>query len=155
MEKVKLIFTEHLYLWGIALAPGLAKIFCRRPDMFLTLQTRVSCYNYSKYPTWEHSSSELSKIWTCPVYQLLYCTVRFKMFYLLSLFLKYYLCEKYYKPITVQYHIADRVSWISRLTLFDIQTNWTFEHSLRTKPVRMRISALDYATVLPEAIDNI
>ena len=31
----------------------------------------------------------------------------------------YYLCEKYYKPITVQYYIADCVSWIPRLTLLD------------------------------------
>ena len=29
----------------------------------------------------------------------------------------YYLCEKYYKPITVQYYIADCVSWVPRLTL--------------------------------------
>ena len=35
----------------------------------------------------------------------------------------YYLCEKYYKPITVQYYIADCVSWVSRLTLLDLLTN--------------------------------
>ena len=29
----------------------------------------------------------------------------------------YYLCEKYYKPITVQYYIADCVSWVPRLTV--------------------------------------
>ena len=30
----------------------------------------------------------------------------------------YYLCEKYYKPITVQYYmLADYVSWVPRLTL--------------------------------------
>ena len=34
----------------------------------------------------------------------------------------YYLCEKYYKPITVQYYIADCVSWVPRLTLLDLQT---------------------------------
>ena len=33
----------------------------------------------------------------------------------------YYLCEKYYKPITVQYYIADCVSWVRRLTLLDLQ----------------------------------
>ena len=32
----------------------------------------------------------------------------------------YYLCEKYYKPITVQYYIADCVSWVPRLTLLDL-----------------------------------
>ena len=35
-----------------------------------------------------------------------YCTVRLKMFYLGGLFtFMYYLCEKYYKLITVQYYI--------------------------------------------------
>ena len=34
----------------------------------------------------------------------------------------YYLCEKYYKPITVRYSIADCVSWVPRLTLLDLQT---------------------------------
>ena len=28
----------------------------------------------------------------------------------------YHLCEKYYKPITVQYYIANCVSWVLRLT---------------------------------------
>ena len=37
----------------------------------------------------------------------------------------YYLCEKYYEPIPVQYHLANCVSWIPRLTLLDLQTNWT------------------------------
>ena len=37
----------------------------------------------------------------------------------------YYLCEKYYKPITVQYYIADCVSWVPRLTLLDLRKNWT------------------------------
>ena len=32
----------------------------------------------------------------------------------------YYLCEKYYKPITVQYYIADCVSRVPRLTLLDL-----------------------------------
>ena len=29
----------------------------------------------------------------------------------------YYLCEKYYKPITLQYYTADCVSWVPRLTV--------------------------------------
>ena len=32
----------------------------------------------------------------------------------------YYLCEKYYKPITVWYHEADCVSQVPRLTLLDL-----------------------------------
>ena len=76
-----------------------------------------------------------------PVCQLLYCTtVLFKVLYCKTknvffifcvyLFFTYYLCEKYYKPITVQYYIDDCVSWVPRLTLLDLQTNWTYEHAL-------------------------
>ena len=32
----------------------------------------------------------------------------------------YYLCEKYYQPITVQYYIVDCVGWVPRLTLLDL-----------------------------------
>ena len=32
----------------------------------------------------------------------------------------YYLCEKYYKPITVQYYVADCIRWVPRLTLLDL-----------------------------------
>ena len=44
----------------------------------------------------------------------------------------YYLCEKYYEPTTVQYHIADCVSWVPRLTLLELRTNWTYICALRT-----------------------
>ena len=59
-----------------------------------------------------------------PAVVLYYCTiqgtVRLKSFtFCVCLFFMYYLCEKYYKPITVQYYIADCVSWIPRLTLLD------------------------------------
>ena len=37
--------------------------------------------------------------------------------------------DRYYKPVTVQFNIADYVSWILRLTLLDIGTNWTYLHS--------------------------
>ena len=60
-----------------------------------------------------------------------HCTVRFKMFYLfLWVFKVYSLCEKYYKPITAQYYIANCVRWVPRLTLLDLGTNWTYEHAL-------------------------
>ena len=54
-----------------------------------------------------------------------------------------YLCEKYYKPITVglygtvQYYIADCVSWVPRLILLDLRTNWTYERTLRMELIRM------------------
>ena len=38
------------------------------------------------------------------------------------LFFMYCLCEKYYKPITIQYYIADCVSCAPRLTLLDLRT---------------------------------
>ena len=53
------------------------------------------------------------------------------------LFFMYYLCEKYYKPITVQYYVADCVSWLPRLTLLDLRTNLTYEHALGTELVLM------------------
>ena len=40
-----------------------------------------------------------------------------------SLFFVYYLCEKHWKSITVQYHTADRVSWVPKLSLFDLWTH--------------------------------
>ena len=50
------------------------------------------------------------------------CTLRLEMFYFYVLFfLMIYLCEKYCKPITVQYYIADCVSWVPRVTSLDLQ----------------------------------
>ena len=57
-------------------------------------------------------------------------TVRLEMLYFLCLFFMYYLCEKCYKPIIVQYYIANCVSWVPRLTLLDLSTNLTYEHVL-------------------------
>ena len=42
-----------------------------------------------------------------------------------------YLCEKCYKPITVQFYIDDYVGWVPRLTFLDLPTNWTCERALR------------------------
>ena len=60
----------------------------------------------------------------CPVLQSFSkdCTVRLEMFYLCVCFFMYYLCDKYYKHITVQYYIANFVSWASRVTLLDLGT---------------------------------
>ena len=80
-----------------------------------------------------------------PAVVLYYCTfqgtVRLKMFSLFFVFVcfscTYYLCEKYYKPITVQCYIADCVSGVPRLTLLDLQTNWTYERAIRMELVHM------------------
>ena len=60
-----------------------------------------------------------------------YCTVRLKTFLFLCLSFMYYLCEKYYEYIIVQYYIADCVSWVPRLTLLALWTIWTYEKALR------------------------
>ena len=46
---------------------------------------------------------------------------KIKKHYFLCLSFIYYLYEKYYKPITVQYYMADCVSWVTRLTLLDLK----------------------------------
>ena len=50
-----------------------------------------------------------------------YYTVRLKCFiYFLHFFFMYYLCEKYYRSITVQSYVASCVSWVPRLNLLDL-----------------------------------
>ena len=39
----------------------------------------------------------------------------------------YYLCKKYLKPIIVQYYLSHYVSWVSRLTLLDLQKKLDLE----------------------------
>ena len=63
---------------------------------------------------------------TTVLFKVLYCTIRFKLFSLFFVFfLMYCLCEKYYKPITVQYYIADCISWVPRLCWAYGQTRLT------------------------------
>ena len=50
----------------------------------------------------------------------------------------YYLCEKYYKPIRVQCYKADFVSRVCRLSLLDLETNWTYKHTLGMELVTYR-----------------
>ena len=49
----------------------------------------------------------------------------------------YYLHERYYKPIIVQYYTANYVSWMTRLNWLDLQTNWTYERTFRMELVHM------------------
>ena len=56
-----------------------------------------------------------------------------------------YLCEKFYKPMTVQYYIADCLSSVSRLSLLDLHlTNKLGLPTLRTELV---VSSVKYSTV--------
>ena len=47
-----------------------------------------------------------------------YCKI--KKCFIFCVFFMYYLCEKYYKSIIVQYYIANCVSWVPRLTLLGL-----------------------------------
>ena len=80
--------------------------------------------------------------------QLLYCTtvllkvphcrVKNVFFIFCACFFMDYLCEKYYKPITVQYYIADCVSWVPRLTLLDSWKKWADKHALQMELICMQ-----------------
>ena len=59
------------------------------------------------------------------------------MFSLFFVFGMYYFCKKYYKLITIQYYIVDCISWVPRLTLLDLRTNWTYKHALRIEVIHM------------------
>ena len=45
--------------------------------------------------------------------------------------------QKYYNPIIAQCYIADCVSWVPRLTLLNLRTDWTFKHTLGMELIRM------------------
>ena len=63
---------------------------------------------------------------TTVLFKVLYCKMKNVFFiFCVCLFFMYYLCEKYYKPITVQYYIADCDRWLPRLTLLALRTKWT------------------------------
>ena len=43
----------------------------------------------------------------------------------------YYLCEKHYKPITVnKYYIVSCLSWVPKQMLLELWTNWTYNEVL-------------------------
>ena len=65
-------------------------------------------------------------------------TIRLKMSFIFCVLLFMYCwCEKYYKSRTLQCQIADSVSWIVRLALLTLRTNWTYEHALGTELIHM------------------
>ena len=63
--------------------------------------------------------------------------LQYKKCFIFCLLFMYYLCEKYYKPTTVQYFITNHVNWVPRLTLLDLRANLTYECTLGTELVRM------------------
>ena len=61
---------------------------------------------------------------TTILFQAQYC--KSNVFFIFCVFLStYHLCGKYYKPITVQYYIADCVGWVPRLCWTCEQTGLT------------------------------
>ena len=56
----------------------------------------------------------VSQLWYCtPVlFKALYCKVKNVLLIFLCLLIMYYLCEKYYIPINVQYYVADCVRYL-------------------------------------------
>ena len=65
------------------------------------------------------SSSDVAG--TAVLFKVLYCKIKNVFFIFCDcLFFMYYLCEKYYKPTTVKYYIADCVGWVPRLTLLEL-----------------------------------
>ena len=58
------------------------------------------------------------------------------MFSFLGVFFN--VCEKYCKPFTVQHYVAGCVSLVPRLTLLDLQTNWTYKCILRMDLICMK-----------------
>ena len=76
----------------------------RLPPQLLPPVGNPSCLFARCQPLYARCCAEL-------LYFPRYCTVRLNMFYFACLFFMYYLCKKYYKPITIQYYIVDCVSW--------------------------------------------
>ena len=54
------------------------------------------------------------------------------------MFFRHYLCKKYYKLITVQYYIANYVSWVPRLIGLNMLLKWNsficMEHTITLRP---------------------
>lgn len=85
------------------------------------------------------SGSKCEEWWCSRYYRIFQGTVRLEIFSLfvcvyICLLFVYYLCEKYYKPIIVQYYVADCL----RLTLLDLWTDWTYEYALGMELVPMK-----------------
>ena len=83
---------------------------------------------------------------TTILFKVLYCKIK-KVFFIF-VFIFYVLCEKYYYRTV---YTAYCVSWVPRLTLLDLWTNWTYKHTLR---MDRRHTLLSYCRQ-PEDLPNI
>ena len=117
----------------------------RKTDLGVSLmRTQRSVVQWVPYI--RNSSDKLSKMQTRV--QPLYCaTALFKVlnykvknaFFILYVFdFMYFLSEKYYKSITVQYYIANYVSWVCKLPLLDLWTNWMYKCTCRMELIYVK-----------------
>ena len=59
----------------------------------------------------------------------------------------HYLCEKNYKPVTVQYYMENCVSWAPKLSLLGFTTNWIYERAFGTELLAGRGLTVDLRTL--------
>lgn len=114
----------------ISSTPGMSEIAADPPFPLLTV---LQPYSLLPFPplqavTFLSCSLDASNpyipavVWRYCIFQGVYYKIK-TVFFIFVLFVMYHLCEKYYKPITVQHYIADRVTGVPRLTLLDFRTN--------------------------------
>ena len=106
---------------------SLCSLHMQRPGVSLP---RLLLTIYSKSPTYEPSSCQralYASYCTVPLYFSRYYKILNVLFFVSVM---YYLCEKYYKPVRIQYYIASCVSWVSRLTSLNLKIlSWNRTHS--------------------------
>ena len=128
-QRCECVFTcpitcKHVVSHVLSMHSLQVVVFCS-----FTVQPRVEyslqCLSFKpRMSRSKHNSTgdvDSTTICSCTVllYFSRYCPIRFLEFIFLCVFFMYYLCEKYYKLIIVQYYIPNCVSWVPRLSLLD------------------------------------
>ena len=80
---------------------------------------------------------------TTILFKALYCKIKDALFFVSFI---YYLCKESYKSITGQYSIATCVSWVSRITLLDLQMYWAYDRALRMELIHSHIGGCTVST---------
>ena len=117
-----------------------------RPEWNRSLPSVCYCWWFFS-STISHLLLQLVTLLACslaaPVCQVLYCTTVLSkvlyckvqnIFFIVCVLLWCIICVKHIINLsqysTEQYSIADCVSWVPRLTLVDLWTNWAYEHAV-------------------------
>ena len=132
------LYIQTFKLWAfrdanVHLVPTRSQNLCHQHQASVKLQPpSISYWRWSFSSPISHLlqsvtllACSLNACWTVRLYFSRYCTIRFKIFSLPFVFVFMYLCEMCYKSMTAQYYVASCVSWVPRLTLLDVGTNWT------------------------------